>query len=43
VELPIVEKAEQLKLAEPIVEVKKVAGAKILVVDDDPNVLQVFV
>ena len=38
VELPIVNEAEQLRLAEPVVEVKKVAGAKILVADDEPVV-----
>jgi CheY-like chemotaxis protein len=38
VELPIVNEAEQLKFAEPATEKKKVAGAKILVVDDEPVV-----
>jgi CheY-like chemotaxis protein len=38
VELPIVNEAEQLRLAEPAAEKKKVAGAKILVVDDEPVV-----
>ena len=38
VELPIVTKIEQLKLAEPVAEVKKVAGARILVADDEPAI-----
>jgi PAS domain S-box-containing protein len=39
VELPIVTEAEQLKLAEPAArKKKKVAGGKILVVDDEPTV-----
>ncbi|MBL7209393.1 MAG: PAS domain S-box protein [Dehalococcoidia bacterium] len=40
VELPIVTKAEQLKLAEPDAEeAQRVAGVKILVVDDEPTIL----
>jgi len=38
VELPVVTKTEQLKLAEPAAEKKKLSGAKILVVDDEPMV-----
>ena len=41
VELPIVTQAEQLELAEPILDKpKKVSGARILVVDDEPIVQQ---
>jgi len=41
VELPIVTEPEQLKLAEPVAEeAERVAGARILVVDDEPTVLR---
>ncbi len=41
VELPIVRKAEQLELAEPDAgETQRVAAARILVVDDEPRILQ---
>ena len=41
VELPIVTESEQLKLAEPEAEEpRRVAGAKILAVDDEPLILQ---
>jgi PAS domain S-box-containing protein len=40
VELPIVTKAKQLKLAEPAAEPKRISGARILVVDDDTIVQQ---
>jgi CheY-like chemotaxis protein len=40
VELPIVTKAKQLKLAEPAAELKRISGARILVVDDDTIVQQ---
>jgi PAS domain S-box-containing protein len=40
VELPIVTKVKQLKLAEPAAELKRISGARILVVDDDTIVQQ---
>jgi len=40
VELPIVAEEKQLEMAEPVVKAEKVAGARILAIDDEPTVLQ---
>ena len=40
VELPVITEEKQLEMAEPAEEVKKVAPARILVVDDEPAICQ---
>jgi len=40
VELPILAEEKQLEMAEPVEEAEKVEGARILVIDDEPTILQ---
>ena len=42
VELPVITEEKQLEMAEPAEEVKKVAPARILVVDDEPAICQLL-